>query len=367
MKNQSNGFKNFYFFIGTEAEFIKMFPVMIEFERRLIKYTLISSGQNNIQESQIFKFLKKKKPNVTLSNKHINPTATSLFFWFFQTLLKSIPRLKSTIGKGKGESILIVHGDTVSSVMGAILGKICGIDVAHVESGLRSYNYLSPFPEEIDRVITSHLANIKFSPNAWAAKNLGKGNIIDTKQNTLLDSTNLALRQDNKFLKLIPKDSEYFMFVMHRTENIYNEQASRFLILEIINASRKMKCLFIMHESTRIALDKWGLMKDINREKNIIITTRLSYIEMINALLRSEFIATDGGSNQEEAYYLGKPCLLLRSATERIEGLGENAVLSKNSKVIIESFFNNFANFKRAPITYSVSPSKIIVDYLTKS
>lgn len=91
---------------------------------------------------------------------------------------------------------------------------------------------------------------------------------------------------------------------------------------------------------------------------------RLDYLNFIQLIKRTEFIATDGGSNQEEAYYLGKPCLILRDRTERIEGLGKNSVLCKGQENIIQYFLKNYKNFKREKIKSSIRPSKIIVNYL---
>jgi len=84
-------------------------------------------------------------------------------------------------------------------------------------------------------------------------------------------------------------------------------------------------------------------------------------MQVLNA---AEFVITDGGSNQEECYYFGKPTLLLRNVTERIEGLKENIVISKNNQSVIDEFIMNYAKYKREPITLNVAPSKIIIDYI---
>ena len=91
---------------------------------------------------------------------------------------------------------------------------------------------------------------------------------------------------------------------------------------------------------------------------------RLGFFEFNQTLRKAKFIITDGGSNQEECFYLGAPCLLLRSETERIEGLNSNAVLSKFNKVIIDDFVVNYSNYKKVPILKNISPSRFIVDQL---
>ena len=82
---------------------------------------------------------------------------------------------------------------------------------------------------------------------------------------------------------------------------------------------------------------------------------------------KAEYLVTDGGSNQEEMYYMGKPCLLIRNHTERIEGLGENIILGRSNKRIIKQFLMNYSQYKKKRITQFISPSKIIADYLIKN
>jgi len=121
-----------------------------------------------------------------------------------------------------------------------------------------------------------------------------------------------------------------------------------------------------MHAPTIAVLEKKKLFKKLKASKNIILSERLPYIEFMKVLDRCEFIVTDGGSNQEEAYYFGKPCLILRSTTERIEGLGGNVVLSKNNFDSINDFFNNYKKYTSNQIQLKERPGRIIVDALLK-
>lgn len=359
--------KNYYFFIGTEAEFIKLLPVILEFEKNKILYKIIATGQNKIHKSNLFKYINKKSPDITVSDEPIKQTIVGLLFWFFKTFFSSFKVLRQEFKSlDKNKTFLIVHGDTVSTPMGAILGKIMGVKVAHVEAGLRSFNWFNPFPEEINRVISSHFADVFFCPNDWAVNNLKgiRGEKINTKQNTLYNSVRLAV-SINKKIDIDIKE-KYFIFVMHRQENIYNKDRVIFLLNQIANLSKKMKCIFVMHEPTRISLEKMGLLEDLKKNKNINIIARQPFFSFISLLKDSELIITDGGSNQEESYYLGKPCLILREHTERIEGLGENVVLSKNDTGIIKSFIKNYTNYKRNSLALSFSPSEIIANYFKK-
>ena len=188
---------NYYFFIGTTAELIKLFSVLKELKKRKISFKIIASGQNDLHNNELLKYLNINKLDIVLYKGVLKQNLLSLFFWFLKIFFKSIFSLKKEFAQNnKKRSYLIVHGDTISTVMGALIGKIFVYSVAHLEAGLRSYNYLHPFPEEIDRVIISYLANWHFCPNQWAVNNLKKrrGIKINTKQNTLLDSLQIVGR-----------------------------------------------------------------------------------------------------------------------------------------------------------------------------
>ncbi len=363
-------FNTYYFFIGTEAELIKLVPVLKEFEKRKISYKIIASGQNDIKKSVLLTLLKKGQPDIILFDGKITQTAVGLLSWFFITLFKSFGKLRQEFKDvNKNTTVMFVHGDTVSTVMGALIAKRYGLKIAHVEAGLRSFNYFHPFPEEIDRVITSQLTDIHLCPNEWAVNNLKNksGLKVNTGQNTLLDSLNMVIntKVQSKLLDRIKKE-KYFLFIMHRQENLFNDQLVELLIDNVIAHAKNMKCVFVMHAPTILVLEKKGLMQKLKAHKNIILSERLSYVEFMKVIDGCQFIVTDGGSNQEESYYFGKPCLILRSATERIEGLNHNVVLSKNNFDVIKDFFKNYKKYAKKPINPKQRPSEIIVNTVTK-
>ena len=207
--------KNYYFFIGTVAELIKLFPVMQEMERRAIQYKIIASGQNDIKNSGIFESIQKTDIDIKVGSGKIRKSVSGLFFWFIKTFVKSFRVIRNSVDKTEN-NYLIIHGDTVSTMMGAILGKILKFKVFHIEAGLRSFNFLEPFPEEIDRVVTSRLADFHFCPNAWAMGNLKKrkGEKINTFNNTLIDSLGYALNQnvDSKLMTTLGEINIAYLF-----------------------------------------------------------------------------------------------------------------------------------------------------------
>lgn len=360
----------YYFFIGTEAELIKLLPVLKQFEEKNVPYKIIASGQNNIQQSALLRFISKQTMDIVLHTDPIKQTSISLALWFMKNFFKGIVVLNKEFKQLKKSNIIfIVHGDTISTVMGAFLGKFYRVRLAHIEAGLRSFNFLNPFPEEIDRVLTSRLTDIHFCPNTWALSNLKerKGIKINTKQNTLIDSLYLVMgnRQVPDVLKII-KNEKFVIFVIHRQENLFNESLVKSVIAKAEEVSKKMKCVFILHKSTEYAFKKMGVLAQLSKNKNILLTPRMSYADFMKVMYASEFMITDGGSNQEESYYMGKPCLILRTHTERTEGLDENVILSKNKSEIIDSFIKEYKKYQRPEVKNRNHPSSIIFETLTK-
>lgn len=356
----------FVFFIGTSAELIKLIPVISEFENAKIKYLIYASGQTNLKQSEL-KDLHEIKVDKQLLGKPQNKTSVKVFgFWIINSLIKTVQAFRSL----PKNTYIIVHGDTASSLVGSLSAKLCGLKILHVESGLRSYNFFQPFPEEICRFITSKLADYHFCPNDWAVNNLqnNRGEKVNTINNTSLEALHqgIKLKKYSKEIKeLIDRKEKYFLLVIHRQENLLFKKdfAKRVIFTAHKFAKKNLKCVFVMHKLTENFLKEQNLYSHIINNKNIILLPRTPYLEFINTINHSEFLLTDGGSNQEESYYLGKPTLILRNVTERIEGLGENVILMKENFVTLKSFLKNYLKYQRDKISKpEVLPSKIIVD-----
>lgn len=364
--------RDLYFFLGTEAEFIKLFPVIIEARDRGLNYKLIASGQNDVANSKLLKAIDCGEVDVELSDeKDIRKSMMGLVLWWIGTYRGSIKKIRDafpSVDFTKGD--MVVHGDTISTYMGALIAKKLGMRVCHVEAGLRSHNLLSPFPEEIDRLLTSRIARLHFAPGKVAVRNLrrAKGKVINTRQNTLLDS--LAYSQsvplgNPDVQKILGMD--YFVFVMHRQENLMKKSFVRAVVKEIMRASKKRKCVVLLHKITENAFAKYGVTDRLNRYPNIMLFPRLEYFDFMKLLQNAAFVLTDGGSNQEELYYMKKPCLILRTATERNEGLGMNARLFNGNPSDIAAFIKEYENGNyKGDSVRAESPSKIIIDELMK-
>lgn len=360
--------KHIYFFIGTTAELIKLAPVIKHFKDREIDFKIITSGQTKILFEEMREYLGSVEVYLALGEKDEISSVFRFLLWAMKTFFRCLFSLRKEFkGLDKANSYFIVHGDTVSSLIGALIASIYGLKIVHIEAGLRSFNFLEPFPEELCRFIISYLSNIHFCPNEWCINNLRskKGVKVSTKQNTLIEHCQAAI-QAGRNPRNVDKLRDYFVLIIHRQEHVIFGRKSTKRILEFILAHvpHNLNCVLIMNEVTLRFLKSVGLYSDLRKRKGVILIPRLPYMEFIKLLDKAECILTDGGCTQEEAYYMGKPCLLLRNRTERIEGLGENVVLGKGDKRVIKDFFNDYKRYKRGRIYFKKAPSEIIADYL---
>jgi UDP-N-acetylglucosamine 2-epimerase (non-hydrolysing) len=357
------------FFIGTEAEFIKLFPVIMECQKCGNICHIIASGQNDLNKSRILKFININGKLIELSKEeNIKKNAIGLMSWFIDTKKRSMKVILKSFSKEELEGVpLVVHGDTVSTLMGAMIGKELKMKVCHVEAGLRSHNLLNPFPEEIDRLLTSRLARVHFAPGEEPTNNLkkAKGKVINTKYNTILDSLSISRTMPiitSGIDNVIKQD--YFVFVMHRQENLANKDFVQKVVSNIIKVSKKKKCVLILHKITENTLSQMGLLEKLRQDDNFILLPRVDYFDFMRLLENSKFVITDGGSNQEELHYMGKPCLVMRKTTERKDGIGSNARMYGGDIDMILKFAKHYNKYERESIVGEYSPSKIICDNL---
>ena len=359
--------KQIYFFIGTEAELIKLFTIMDNLQQKGIPYKIIASGQNDISKSSVLKAVNGGRIDYMLSDeKDIKKTAAGLLEWYFKTWTKGVKLFKELFKTDKN-AVIVVHGDTVSTMMGAYLGGKFGLKVAHVEAGLRSHNWLKPFPEEIDRVLTSRKASLHFAPGKTACENLAKakGKVVDTVYNTIADSLEYSHRFECKndiISSVVGK--EYFVMVIHRQENLMDNTLLARLVETMQKKAEETHCVFVLHTITEIALNDLGLMDGLRNNPNITLLPRAEYFDFMKLLENALFVITDGGSNQEELSYMGKPCLIIRTHTERQDGIGENAILYGGNLDLIDTFVESYTSYKRDKIKPQFSPTEVIVENL---
>lgn len=358
------------FFLGTEAELIKVFPIIIECKKRCIPFKIIASGQNNIVRSAIWDDFDCGEIDFMVKPVRHITTGVQLMIWWAKTILVAKRRIKKEFPEiDYKNSIMVVHGDTVSTVMGAVTARRLGMKVAHIEAGLRSHHLFDPLPEEIDRLLTSLFANMHFAPGEVPVSNLqkSKGEVINTVHNTLSDSLkySMGVPLDSEKIHSIIEGGKFFVFVMHRQENLMKEDFVREVVNRVVaGATSECKCVILLHALTRNTFVKLGILELLRCNPNIILLPRTAYCDFMKLLNNAEFAITDGGSNQEELYYMGHPCLIIRNRSERDEGLEKNATLFNGNMELITDFIATYKEKKFDKIVIEESPSKIIVDYL---
>lgn len=359
-----------HFILGTEAELIKMFPIMLELKKRKTDYNFIGTGQHDLGKSEILGIFGLKKPDFMLSSNVLFTSIAKMFFWFFRMVLKYRNK-KHDIFKGDKDGIVFVHGDALSTLLGALIAKSRGLKVAHVEAGVRSGNMFAPFPEEITRRIVSAVADFHFCPGAEYLKNLEqykKSVRVNIRFNTALDAiANIKPKFGGiRLAGLARLPEKYFIFIMHRTENLLDTNMVKNVIALLNKMTKNTKAIFITHHTTEHTLKALGIYGSVKNNRNITVIPRQSFSRFMKILWKADFIASDGGGNQQECSYIGIPNLILRKVIEGKEGLGRNAVLSKLDPKIIEDFFLNYKKYRVKPNDFKYSPSRTVVATLAK-
>ena len=358
-----------YFFVGVTGEWIKHAPIVKEFQKRNIKFKIITSGQSKVHFSEMDEYIGTYKSDIALPEKANKSSAIFFVLWALKTLITAPFLLRSELKNlDKSNTYFIVQGDTVSSLIGAILAKfVFGIKLIHNEAGLSSKNLFIPFPEEICRNIIWRLSDILCAQSSTAiaeVKNL-RGSKLNTVHNTLIESFDWAVNTKGVPSE-IRKYKKYYYLFMHRQENIifrknYSKEMLEFIIK---HADPKLNCVLLNNHLTSSVIESLSKNWDPEIKKRIFIAPRFPYKDFMKVLSHAEFLATDSATNQVESAYIGVPYLGLRNRTENTEGLGENVILSFDNEKIIKSFLKNYKKYKRAPMKIIKSPSKIIVDYL---
>lgn len=313
--------------VGTRPEIIKMAPVIREIQARRIPFLFIHSNQHYSErmDAIILKELSLPEPDIHLkvgSGSHATQTG-KIMMGVEETCLKYKPDL------------LLVHGDTNTTLAAALAAKKVHIKVAHIEAGLRSFDY--SMPEEINRILTDRISDILFAPTHTAKKNLLreglKESTIKITGNTIVDALqqHLPLAQKSRLLKKLDiKSNKYILLTAHRAENTDDEATFAKLLSLLAHAHKKtlFPILWPLHPRTQAVL----LERNITLPGYFKTIEPLGYIDMLAAMSEAALILTDSGGLQEEAYLLHKPLITLRSSTERPETLSANFIIGLNSK-----------------------------------
>jgi UDP-N-acetylglucosamine 2-epimerase (non-hydrolysing) len=352
-----------YFVLGTRAQFIKVAPVMHAMRAQGKAYTLIYTAQHRENIDEILQIYNLPGPDWVMYGEGEANTKSSFVRWFLSIFIKVLFQSRFYIHE---PGIVLTHGDTFTAWLAALMGKRAHCRVGHIESGCRSFNLFSPFPEELSRLITFSLTDIYFCADEWAVNNLKsyKGKKINMGANTMLDGVRYALEYPQKEHFAFAA-SPFVMVSIHRFENIFTARFTSVIIPILEEIAKTHHLVFTLHPATRERLRALGLFDRLSAHANITLHERFGFIDWINLCSKAEFVITDGGSNQEELSYLGVPTLLFRNESERREGLGQNIVISRFDPAIIRSFTENPPQYRKQPILGFYQPSQRIVETIT--
>jgi len=311
---------------GTRPETIKMFPIISEINKypNTIDYKIIVSGQHREmldQMLEIFQINPDYDLNIMEQGQSLSNITNNSLLGIEKILKKERP------------SMVLVQGDTTTTFTGALAAFYQKIKIGHIEAGLRTNNKYYPFPEEVNRHLTSVLTDLHFTPTKQSCDNLlsegVKSEDIFISGNTVIDALFLMIKENYIFKEPLLKDKKLFekkiiLVTMHRREN-WGEplRATCRAINKIIDEHSDVSVIFPLHKNPEIRRNVKGILQN---RKNILLLDTLDYDDMINLMSKSYIILTDSGGIQEEAPSLGKPVLVLRDETERPEAVEAGVV-----------------------------------------
>jgi UDP-N-acetylglucosamine 2-epimerase (non-hydrolysing) len=355
---------------GTTGELIKLAPVLLRLRGCDLRYATATTGQHAEQIPGLLESFGLPQPDLWLArgaagrdlrrNADIPGWMAGVWAGFW----RHAPPIRQLLRTGGGRPLVLVHGDTFTTVVGAMIGRILGINVAHVEAGLRSFDLRHPFPEELDRRVTSVLAGLHYAPGPWAVSNLRRGTVVDTGSNTIRDSLALSDELEMKPAVELP-GGRFGVVSLHRYELLTERRLFASTLELLAEHAQRTPLLFVDHPVTVAAIETCGLAS-LLESSGLRRIPRLPFLQFVPIMRRSAFLFTDSGGNQEEAFYLDVPCLVHRKRTERREGLGENVVLSGYDMGRAREFLTEPRRFRRRQPLPDASPSDVIVADLVR-
>ncbi len=346
--------------LGTRPEIIKLSPVIRECVKRKLNFFIIHTNQHYDENMDkiFFKDLKLPIPKYNLkifSGTHAEQTGKALI-GIEKILLKEKP------------DIVIVQGDTNTTLAGSLAAVKLHIKVAHIEAGLRSYD--RNIPEEINRIFVDHISDYLFAPTKNSANILKKEDISQKKifivGNTIVDAIyqNLKIAYEKSTIlnKLNISPNNYFLLTLHRSENVDN----KYKLLNIFKGLQKIiqkferKIIFPIHPRTKKNINIFK----ISLPKGVELIPPVGFLDFLILEKNSLLIFTDSGGVQEEACVMKVPCLTLRNSTERPETIAVGAnILVRNNYSKIPKYIEEMLSRKRSwrnPFGNGRSASRII-------
>lgn len=332
---------------GTRPEAIKMAPLVKAFQEDTTHFetkVCVTAQHRQMldQVLEVFEIVPEYDLNIMAPNQDLYDITSKVLLGLRKILKDFCP------------DVVLVHGDTTTSMAASLAAFYAQIPVGHVEAGLRTYNMLSPWPEEMNRQVTDRICSWYFAPTEKSRQNLLRENVEDEKiavtGNTVIDALLMAvdiiekksgvkerLHQEICSKGYVVGARPYILVTGHRRENF----GEGFLhickaIKEIAALHPEMDIVYPVHLNPNVQKPVYELLSDL---ENVFLISPLDYLPFIYAMQHSTLLLTDSGGVQEEAPSLGKPVLVMRNTTERPEAVeaGTVKLVGTDASAIVEN------------------------------
>ena len=311
---------------GTRPEAIKMCPLVLEMHKYpdFIEPIVAVTAQHREMLDQVLQLFA-IKPDYDLNIMTAGQT-------LYDVTGRALAGLKDVLAEAQPDMVL-VHGDTTTTFVGALASFYAQIPVGHVEAGLRTGNKFSPYPEEMNRKLTGAIADIHFAPTSTSKNNLLKENIdpaaIVVTGNTVIDALQTTVKADYRFTdsglqKALAGGKRLILVTTHRRENLGEPMRHVYQALrKVLENHPDVEAIFPVHKNPKV---REIVDEELGKLAQVHLIEPLDYEPFANLMAKVDIVLTDSGGIQEEAPALGKPVLVLRDTTERPEAVDAGTV-----------------------------------------
>lgn len=311
---------------GTRPEAIKMCPLVLEMQKYpdFIESIVAVTAQHREMLDQVLQLFA-IKPDYDLNIMTAGQT-------LYDVTGRALAGLKDVLAEAQPDMVL-VHGDTTTTFVGALASFYAQIPVGHVEAGLRTGNKFSPYPEEMNRKLTGAIADIHFAPTSTSKNNLLKENIdpaaIVVTGNTVIDALQTTVKADYRFTdsglqKALAGGKRLILVTTHRRENLGEPMRHVYQALrKVLENHPDVEAIFPVHKNPKV---REIVDEELGKLAQVHLIEPLDYEPFANLMAKVDIVLTDSGGIQEEAPALGKPVLVLRDTTERPEAVDAGTV-----------------------------------------
>jgi UDP-N-acetylglucosamine 2-epimerase (non-hydrolysing) len=353
--------------VGTTAELIKMAPVYHELTSRGRSTEIWYTGQHVDELGGTLADLDLPQPHQWLvpaeraTNVARPADVPRWALRLLATVVKERRSLQRRLSADGTPPVVLVHGDTFTAPIGAVIGRVLGARVGHVEAGMRSGSLLHPFPEEVNRRLVGRLVDLHFPPSATEAGHLRRhrGAVVTTQANTIIDAVRYALDRPAAATTDLPES--YGVATLHRFELVRREDLYRAVLETLKEYSARLPIVYFAGASERERLQEYGLM-GLFDGTSFILREKLSYVAFLPILARARSVVTDSGGLQEESGHLGIPVAVHRARTERRDGEGISMVLTGFDIGRLRAFLDDYDRYRGEAALDRYRPSAVIAD-----